>query len=146
MKQDLQLLLYKVFFYLINVSCSILNINLMHFYLNLKIHPLDACHFLPECCIWWVLTQNRANTLECARTRERSSKRSTPAKPWADRSDRFRRPVWPVQAGARWKPRTASSGGTPSELVGLLWGRQATQNVFKHRRDEGKKQSRVGKD
>ena len=41
----------------------------------------------------FLLTQNRANTLECARTRERSSKRSTPAKPWADRSDRFRRPV-----------------------------------------------------
>ena len=61
-----------------------------------------------------LLTQNRANTLECARTRERSSKRSTPAKPWADRSDRYRRPV---QAGTRWKPRTASSGGTPSELV-----------------------------
>jgi len=46
MKQDLQLLLYKVF-HLINVSCSILNINLMHFYLNLKIHPLDACHLWP---------------------------------------------------------------------------------------------------
>jgi hypothetical protein len=40
-----------------------------------------------------LLTQNRGNTLECARTRELSSKRSTPAKPWADRSDRFRRPV-----------------------------------------------------
>src|SRR6185295_20313588 len=46
MKQDLQLLLYKVF-HLINVSCSILNINLMHFYLNLKIHLLDACHLWP---------------------------------------------------------------------------------------------------
>ena len=37
MKQYLQLLLYKVF-HLINVSCSILNTSLMHFYLNLKIH------------------------------------------------------------------------------------------------------------
>ena len=45
MKQDLQLLLHKVF-HLINVSCSILKTNLMHFYLNLKIHPLDACHFI----------------------------------------------------------------------------------------------------
>jgi len=35
-----------------------------------------------------LLTQNRANTLECARTRERSSKRSKLAKPWADRSER----------------------------------------------------------
>ena len=46
MKQDLQLLLHKVF-HLINVSCSILNTSLMHFYLNLKIHPLDACHLWP---------------------------------------------------------------------------------------------------
>jgi len=52
MKQDLQLLLYKVF-HLINVSCSILNTSLMHFYLNLKIHPLDAGHLWLECCIWW---------------------------------------------------------------------------------------------
>ena len=51
MKQYLQLLLHKVF-HLINVSCSILNTSLMHFYLNLKIHPLDACHLWPECCIW----------------------------------------------------------------------------------------------
>ena len=43
MKQDLQLLSHKVF-HLINVSCSILNTSLIHFYLNLKIHPLDACH------------------------------------------------------------------------------------------------------
>ena len=43
MKQDLQLLLYKVF-HLINVSYTILNTSLMHFYLNLKIHPLDVCH------------------------------------------------------------------------------------------------------
>ena len=43
MKQDPQLLLHKLF-HLINVSCSILNTSLMHFYLNLKIHPLDACH------------------------------------------------------------------------------------------------------
>ena len=42
---------------------------------------------------WRVLTQNRANTLEYARTCERSSKRSTPAELWADRSDRFHRPV-----------------------------------------------------
>ena len=42
-----------------------------------------------------LLTQNHANTLECARTRRRSSKRSEPAMPWrtgltgsADRSDR----------------------------------------------------------
>ena len=48
MKQDLQLLLHKVF-HLINVSCSILNTSLMHFYLNLKIHPLDACHLWLEC-------------------------------------------------------------------------------------------------
>ena len=51
MKQYLQLLLHKVF-HLINVSFSILNISLMHFYLNLKIHPLDACHLWTECCIW----------------------------------------------------------------------------------------------
>ena len=51
MKQDLQLLLHKVF-HLINVSCSILNTSLMHFYLNLKIHLLDACHIWSECCIW----------------------------------------------------------------------------------------------
>ena len=43
-----------------------------------------------------VLTENRANTLECARTRRRSSKRSEPAMPWrtsltgsADWSDRY---------------------------------------------------------
>ena len=47
MKQYLQLLLHKVF-HLINVSCSILNSSLMHFYLNLKIHPLDACHLWPD--------------------------------------------------------------------------------------------------
>ena len=42
-----------------------------------------------------VLTQNRANTLECTRMRRRSPKRSEPAMPWqtgltgsADRSDR----------------------------------------------------------
>ena len=29
-----------------------------------------------------LLTQNRANTLECARTRRRTSKRSEPAMPW----------------------------------------------------------------
>ena len=38
-KQDLQLLLHKVF-HLINVSCFILNTSLMQFYLNLKIHPI----------------------------------------------------------------------------------------------------------
>ena len=45
----------------------------------------------------WIpmLTQNRTNTLECARTRRRLSKRSEPAEPWrtgltgsTDRSDR----------------------------------------------------------
>ena len=43
---------------------------------------------------WVVLTQNRTNTLEYARMRRRSSKRSEPAMPWqtgltgsADRSD-----------------------------------------------------------
>ena len=41
-----------------------------------------------------MLTQNRVNTLECARTRRKSSKQSEPAVPWqigltgsADRSD-----------------------------------------------------------
>ena len=68
---------------------------------------------------WKLLTQNRANTLECARTHERSSQRSTPAKPWADRSDRCRRPVSPVQAGSSQRPRTTSSGGTPSELMNV---------------------------
>ena len=38
-KQYIQLLLHNVF-HLINVSCSILNTSLMHFYLNLKIHSL----------------------------------------------------------------------------------------------------------
>ena len=53
-------------------------------------------------------------------------------------------PVWPVQAGNSRRPKNASSGGTPSELarLGLLWGRQATQNVFKA--VETKEESNVG--
>ena len=87
-----------------------------------------------------VLIHNCANTLECARTCKRSSKQSTPTKPWVDRSNRYRRPVWPVQAGTRWKPRTTSSGGTPSELadLGMLWDRQAAQNTFKRCQDAGR--------
>ena len=51
---------------------------------------MSVCYF-----VWLLLPQNRANTLECARTHRRSSKRSEPAMPWrtdltdsADRSDR----------------------------------------------------------
>ena len=56
---------------------------------------VDMFHHRKSCQLSYpqfasLLTQNRANTLEYARMRERSSKRSTPAKPWADRSDRFR--------------------------------------------------------
>ena len=50
-------------------------------------------HLLDDFPPYFVLTQNRANTLECARTRRRSSKPSEPVVSWADRSDRLRRPV-----------------------------------------------------
>jgi len=57
-----------------------------------------------------------------------------------------RRPVRPVaptgQTGRAQRtsrrPKTASSGGTPSELadLGLSWNRQATQDALERRRDE----------
>jgi len=85
-------------------------------------------------------TRMRSNTQEIVKTIWTSDA-------LADRSDRFHRPVWPVWSRAPRRPRNASSGGTPSELawLGLLWCRQATQNIFKHCRDEGRKQSRVRK-
>ena len=63
-----------------------------------------------------VLTQNRANTLECVRTRGRSSKRSTPRNPRqagltgaADRSDRCKQGVTGnLEQRAREGPRRSS--------------------------------------
>ena len=58
---------------------------------------LVYCLFITGGLIIYILllTQNRANTLECTRTRRRSSKRSEPAMPWrtgltgsTDRSNR----------------------------------------------------------
>ena len=47
-------------------------------------------------------------------------------------------PVRPLEAETPRKPKTMSSGETPSELVdlGLSWSRQATQNALERRRDE----------
>jgi len=73
-------------------------------------------------------------------------KRSSPVRSCACRSDRFLRPVGPLEAETLRKPKTTGSGGTSSELVdlGLSWSRQATQNALRHRREE-KKRIRVGK-
>ena len=94
-----------------------------------------------------VLTQNLVTHSNALERVTRSSKQSTPAAS-------LRGPVRPVmrtgQTGApgrRWRPRTKSSGETLSELMelGLLWGRQATQNVIEHRRDERRTEDGVGK-
>ena len=88
-----------------------------------------------EC--WHRIAPTHSNALEHAGDRQNDLNQRCPGGP-----------VWPVWSREPLRPRNASSGGTPSELarLGLLWGRQATQNVFKRRRDERRKQSRVGKD
>ena len=55
-----------------------------------------------------------------------------------DRSDRPLQPVRPVEGRNTRRPRTSSSGGTPSEFeeLGFPWGRHATQDALERRRDE----------
>jgi len=74
---------------------------------------LVYCLFITGGLIIYILllTQNRANTLECASTCERSSKRSTPAKPLAGRSDLCKQGVTRnLEQRAQEGPRRSSRG------------------------------------
>ena len=94
---------------------------------------------------WHRIAPTHSNALEHANDRQNDQhQRASGRTGLTGCADRFDR----SGAENHDESRNASLGGTPSELaqLGLLWGRQATQNVFKRRRDEGRKQSRVGKD